>query len=144
MPCSVKGCKKKEFKDGFCTAHMPKPASSGSPIYTLVLGRTKGMKAVNATFATAAASKTKSEPYAQRIEHLRTSGPSSGGEESVHGISCLHDTQPSNNVTVWYSWQGNAMTVWGLGSHAGGSGAGNNKYSMLWCDGTNKTWTRPG
>jgi hypothetical protein len=34
------------------------------------------------------------------------------------------------------------MTVWGLGSHKGGSGAGNKKYTMTWFDGTSKNWTR--
>jgi len=142
MTCSVEGCNKKEFKDGLCTAHMPKAAKVDAPVYTVVLGRAQGALAANVGFAALAASSTPSDPYQQRIEALRGSGPKTGGEEIVHGVSCLHDTQKANNVTVWYSWSGNAMTVWGLGSHAGGSGAGNKKYSMTWFDGTNKSWTR--
>ena len=144
MSCSFPGCKKKEFKDGYCASHLPKPKKADAPVYTVALGRVRGATEVNATFASTAESTAASAPYKNRIEHLRSLGPASGGEESVHGISCLHDTQKANNCTVWYSWQGNAMTVWGLGSHSGGSGAGNKKYTMLWCDGTNKNWTRPG
>lgn len=140
--CSAEGCKKKPFKDGLCTTHMPKAPKADKPTYTVVLARASDATKVNTTFAALAASAKPAQPYKQRIEHLRTTGPASGGEEDVHGISCLHDTQPSNNITVWYSWQGNAMTVWGLGSHTGGSGSGNDKYAMLWYDGTNKTWSR--
>lgn len=141
--CKFEGCKKKAFADGdFCTTHRPKPPTADKPVYTVVLGRANGATAANTTFANLAESSTSADPYKQRIEHLRAAGPASGGEENVHGIACLHDTQPSNNVTVWYSWQGEAMTVWGLGSHSGGSGAGNDKYTMTWFDGTSKNWTR--
>jgi hypothetical protein len=140
--CSVDKCKKTAFKDGLCTVHMPKAPKSDAPVYTVVLGRSKGSTSPNSSFASLAESKTPSQPYKNRIEHLRASGPNSGGEEQVHGVACLHDTQKANNVTVWYSWMGKAMTVWGLGSHSGGSGAGNAKYAMLWFDGTNKSWTR--
>ena len=138
----AKTCPKKEFKNGLCVDHVPKAPKVDAPVYTVVLGRVGGATVVNSTFASLAESSTPSANYKQRIEHLRGAGPRSGGEESVHGISCLHDTQPSNNVTVWYSWSGAAMTVWGLGGHTGGSGAGNDKYDMVWCDGKSKTWSR--
>ena len=141
--CSFKDCNKKAFKEGLCTVHMPKAPKADKPIYTVVVGRTQGAASANTAFAALTGSSTPAEPYKQRIEHLLAAGPASGGEENVHGIACLHDTQPSNNVTVWYSWQGSAMTVWGLGSHAGGSGAGNDKYAMTWFDGTSKSWNRP-
>lgn len=60
----------------------------------------------------------------------------------MHGMMSNHLTQPSNNCTVWYSWRDKVLTVWGLGSHTGGSGAGNRRYAMTWCDGTSKNWTR--
>src|SRR5262249_43563477 len=142
MACSVSGCKKKEIKDGFCKDHLPKGPKAETPVYTVALARPESGK-VNESFATLANSDKKAQPYKQRIEFIRSNGSATGGEELVHEVSCLHDTQPSNNVTVWYSWKGNAMTVWGLGKHTGGEGAGNSKYSMLWYDGTNKTWTRP-
>lgn len=140
--CSVDKCNKKDFQDGFCTVHMPKKAAVGATAYNMVLARAKGVNTVNVAFSALAATSTPNEPYKQRIEHLRSVGPSSGGEEMVHNVSCLHDTQKANNVTVWYSWSGNTITIWGLGSHSGGSGAGNKKYSMTWFDGTNKNWTR--
>lgn len=140
--CSFKGCKKKDFKDGLCTTHMVKAPTASATVYTMVLARAQGALAPNGAFAGLAASATKGSNYKQRIEAIRSAGPVHGGEETVHGVSCLHDTQPSNNMTVWFSWQGNAMTVWGLGNHKGGSGAGNDKYSMTWFDGTNKNWSR--
>jgi hypothetical protein len=140
--CSFDKCKKKPFKDGLCTVHMPKAPKADAPVYTWRPGLAKGALKPDAGFSKSCESDTPSEPYQKRIEHLRLAGPSNGGAEMVHGISCLHDTQASNNVTVWYSWQGNEMTVWGLGSHSGGSGAGNDSYSMLWCDGKSKSWTR--
>ena len=143
MTCSFKGCKKKEFKDGLCTTHMVKTSAADKPVYTFVVGCAEGATSPNSTFAAMTKLSSSATPYKQRIEHLRGNGPASGGEENVHGIACLHDTQPSNNCTIWYSWQGNAMTVWGLGNHTGGSGAGNNKYTMTWFDGTSKNWTRP-
>lgn len=140
--CSFKGCKKKEFKDGLCSVHMKKLPTAEAVVYSMVLGRAQGAVSVNETFAAKAALDTSNDPYKQRIEYLRSDGPSSGGEELVHGISCLHDTQKANNVTVWFSWNQNTITIWGLGSHSGGSGAGNDKYTMTWFDGTSKNWTR--
>jgi hypothetical protein len=143
MTCSAPGCKKKEFRDGFCSAHIPKAATAGAKVYTLCLARKESERNVNHGFAQLAAKSTPAEPYKQRIEHLRSSGPPGlGAEEYVHEIWCKHDTQKANNVTVWYSWGGDTMTVWGLGSHVGGSGAGNDKYGMLWYDGTSKNWQR--
>lgn len=135
-------CKRKAFRDGLCTDHMPKPKKADAPVYTFELARAKGATSPDSTFAALAESDTSADPYKRRIEHLLATGPRRGGEELVHQVSCLHDTQPSNNCTVWFSWSGNAMTVWGLGSHSGGSGAGNNSYTMTWFDGTNKSWTR--
>jgi len=140
--CSYPGCKKKEFLEGLCSTHKPKSRTATSPVYTLSLAKAKGETSANAAFASLAASTEPSAPYKRRIEHLLSSGPVSGGEELVHNISCLHDTQKANNCTVWYSWSGTTLTVWGLGQHAGGSGAGNKKYSMTWYDGTSKKWTR--
>lgn len=141
--CKFDGCEKKEFREGLCTVHMKKKPAAAAAVPTLFLARAKGLKTVHAQFQALAASTSNSEPYANRIEHLMSSGPvSQGGAESVHGVLCLHDTQSANNCTVWYSWDNNQMTVWGLGSHSGGSGAGNDKYSMVWFDGTNKSWTR--
>ncbi len=102
----------------------------------------QGSTTPNAQFAARAADTTGASPYKQRIEAIQSWGPQTAGAEMVHGISCLHDTQKANNVTVWYSWSDDQLTVWGLGSHTGGSGAGNRKYEMLWYDGTNKKWTR--
>lgn len=141
--CKFEKCNKKDFKDGFCSMHIPKPKAVDAVVYTLVLGRTNGGAPVNDAFAALSESSSHSDPYKQRIEVIRNAGPVIGGEENVHGVMCLHDTQKANNVSVWYSWNGNTLTVWGLGSHAGGSGAGNNKYAMLWFDGKNKNWTRP-
>ncbi len=76
--------------------------------------------------------------YAKRIEHLLTSGSSDAKGEMVHGVMCLHDTQAGNNLTVWYRWTGNTMTVYGLGNHT----TSNSKYEMAWFDGSNKKWTR--
>jgi hypothetical protein len=109
-----------------------------------VIGRSAGAVAADPTFAALCQSATPAEPFKQRIEHIRSSGPQgAGAAELVHNILCSHDTQASNNCTVWYSWNGTVLTIWGLGSHAGGSGAGNRKYTMTWCDGTSKKWTRP-
>lgn len=138
--CSVGECNRKEVKDGFCSTHLPKGKSAGAKVCTVALGRLKGMVAANASFAALADSDTQAAPYKRRIEHLRSSGPTLGQPELVHGIQCLHDTQPSNNKTVWYTWQGDTITIWGLGGHVG---KGNSSYDMLWCDGTNKTWKRP-
>ena len=124
-----------------CAKHRPKTVTK-VVTYTLFLARSNGATDPNTTFADLAASTKKTDPYAQRIEHLRGAGPKSGGAELVHSISCLHDTQPSNNKTVWYSWADTTITIWGLGNHTGGSGAGNNQYSMLWFDGTTKSWSR--
>jgi len=145
--CSFANCKKKPYKDGLCTNHIPKAKAVSATVHTVALARADGATDVNAAFASLAASQTQAAPYQQRIEAIRSSGPTRGGEENVHDVLCLHDTQPSNNITVWYSWSGNgesgsAMTVWGLGSHKGGSGAGNKKYTMTWFDGTSKNWTR--
>ncbi|WP_295527038.1 hypothetical protein [uncultured Pseudacidovorax sp.] len=140
--CSYPKCSKKAFRDGLCTTHMPKAPAVDRPIYTWQPGLVKGLLKPNQTFMTLCEKDTPAEPYKRRIEHLRLNGPTGGSPELVHGILCLHDTQKANNVTVWYSWEGVAMTVWGLGSHSGGSGAGNRKYTMTWCDGTNKSWSR--
>lgn len=109
-----------------------------------VIGRSAGAVAPNPTFAALCQSTTPAEPFQQRIEHIRSSGSqAAGAAELVHKILCSHDTQAANNCTVWYSWSGTVLTIWGLGSHTGGSGAGNSKYTMTWCDGTSKKWTRP-
>lgn len=110
---------------------------------SFVLARSAGDVPVNSTFSAKAASASGAEPYSQRIAHILSCGTDNSGAEMVHGVRCSHATQPSNNCTVWFSWAGTMMTVWGLGSHRGGSGAGNAKYAMVWFDGTSKTWTRP-
>lgn len=141
--CKQADCNKKAFgTEDFCTTHRPKPASSSSPVYVVLLARASGSTKVNQTFESLANKKTPAEPYKQRIEHLRSTGPSNGSTENVHGVYCLHDTQKSNNVTVWYSWNENTITIWGLGSHTGGNGSGNDKYTMTWFDGTSKNWSR--
>ena len=138
----AKTCPKKAFLNDLCTDHQPKAPKADASVYTVMLARAEGATAPNSTFAALAGSSKPTENYKQRIEHLRTSGPRTGGEESVHGVSCLHDTQPSNNVTVWFSWSDKTLTIWGLGSHSGGSGAGNDSYTMVWFDGKNKSWSR--
>lgn len=118
--------------------------SATETINTLTLAHSLEQTAPNVTFAEVANSSVGAFPYKQRIKHLLDSGTNYNvGAELVHGVSCCHDTQPSNNCTVWFSWTGNSMKVYGLGSHVGGSGSGNRKYEMLWFDGTNKKWTRP-
>lgn len=142
--CSVKPCKKKDFKDGMCSDHWrlaQAPVGPGA-VYNFVFGAAVGA-AVNPQFLALGGSFRKGEEYGKRIQHLTSLGPASGGEEDVHGRQCLHDTQKSNNLSVWYSWSGNTMTVWGLGSHKGGDGAGNDSYVIsCWYDGTSKTWKR--
>jgi hypothetical protein len=143
--CAFENCNRKAFRDGLCVDHMPKPKKAADPVCTVYLARPAGQTTPPPAFLALSRSATPAHPYKQRIEHLRQSGPVWGSPELVHDVECLHDTQPSNNVTVWYSWDRNqnVMTVWGLGSHSGGSGAGNDSYQMLWFDGTNKTWIRP-
>lgn len=118
------------------------PPPSGKRTFASLLACPAGATSPNDAFAALASSETPSNPYKRRIEAIESWGASSGGQEMVHGVACLHDTQKANNCTVWYSWKGDRMTVWGLGSHSGGSGAGNNKYSMTWYDGKSKNWTR--
>ena len=116
----------------------PKWAAEGR----FVIGRSGGAVAVNATFADLCETDTPAQPYKRRIQHILSEGEVTTGAELVHGIMCKHLTQKSNNCTVWFSWNSKVLTIWGLGKHAGGNGAGNSSYTMTWCDGTNKTWTR--
>jgi hypothetical protein len=144
MACKVTNCSKKEFQDGLCSIHYRERANQApkaAPVaHNFALGRTGGV--VNVQFAALAACRTPPDHFALRIDSLTSEGSRHGGEEECHGVWCLHETQKGGNVTVWYSWIGNTMDVWGLGRHKGGDGAGNDSYEMLWFDGTNKNWTR--
>ncbi|HTV40748.1 MAG TPA: hypothetical protein VMF08_09245 [Candidatus Sulfotelmatobacter sp.] len=146
MPCSVAKCKKKEFKEGYCADHFreakAKEAKPDKPVYSWKAGLIAGQTDPNDTFYNLCVSDTQDAPYLQRIEKLCSDGPQEAKQENVHGIPCLHDTQKGANVTIWYSWKGNIMTVWGLGSHSGGNGARNNNYQMTWYDGKSKNWDR--
>ncbi|MDR6788357.1 hypothetical protein J2Y58_001715 [Sphingomonas sp. BE138] len=82
-------------------------------------------------------------PYKQRIEAIKSDGPPERARrEMVNNVSCLHDTQKANNCTVFYDWQGSTLKVYGLGSHVGGSGAGNSKYGGLWYTGKKFSYNR--
>ncbi len=144
--CSAQGCKKKDFKDGLCSTHWTAAQGPRGPqaTYNFVFAPGPGGGAPNAKLTALGASLKKGEEYAKRITHLTSLGPQAGGEEDVHGTICLHDTQKSNNLTVFFTWAGNTMTVHGLGGHKGGDGAGNDNYDIAcWKDGTKKSWKRP-
>ena len=145
MPnCSAPGCSKFALGGtGLCVKHGGKVPVSSKAAYSVVLARAQGATQPDAGFASLAASRSKGSNWADWIDSVRDSGPSLGQKEMVHGVSCLHDTQKANNLTIWYNWDGSTMTVYGVGNHRGGSGAGNDQYEMTWFDGKSKTWSRP-
>ena len=84
--CSVKGCKKKPFQDGLCTDHMPKAKKADGPVYTWQAGLVNGALKPDDSFFVLCESSSASEPYKQRIEHLRQAGPQRGGGVRARAI----------------------------------------------------------
>ena len=82
------------------------------------------------------------EDYSDRFFALLAKGHVGGTAEKIHNCMVYHDTQPRANRTVFYDWQGKSLRIFGVGSHSGGSGAGNDSYTFIWFDGKSKDYTR--
>ncbi|MCA9137536.1 MAG: hypothetical protein KDB00_12280 [Planctomycetales bacterium] len=118
-------------------AEPAKPANAkNSPDASVLLMCMGNSTTPNSAFAAAC------QDYSDRFFAILAKGSPRGGTENVHGCHVFHDTQPSANRTVFFDWQGNNMRVFGVGSHAGGDGTGNDSYTFIWFDGKNKKYTR--
>lgn len=115
---------------------LKKAATSRDPEAEVLLMCANGASKPNDTFAAAC------QDYTDRFFAILAKGPGGGAPERVHGCMVYHDTQPSANRTVFYDWQGKNLRVFGVGSHVGGNGAGNDSYGFTWFDGKSKNYTR--
>lgn len=82
------------------------------------------------------------QDYSDRFFAILAKGPAGGAPEQIHGCMVYHDTQKSANRTVFYNWQGKNLRIFGVGSHSGGDGAGNDSYTFTWFDGKSKDYKR--
>lgn len=125
---------------GLCSKHGGK-VTVEKVVYGYCLVPEGGLLAVNETFAERAGQHL----YQKAIQNFLTKGPGGASRAySVNGVMLAHDTcgaGTGNHASVFFRWAGNTMHVYALGYHPGDD---MKKYELMWYDGSDLKWTRPG
>jgi hypothetical protein len=127
-----KQCKNLEHLNGFCVEHQPpKPSNKSHAVpLTWQAMQQDGTTTVNPAF------QIECNAMAKRINEVCQNGIHPGGmtfQGKKGTFQLLHDTQPRSNNVFFYNWNGNVLTVYGVGYH---SGQDNKHYKLVWYNGS--------
>jgi hypothetical protein len=134
-------CGKPDIGDsGLCHKHGGKVISK-TVVYGFCLNPENGGTDVNTAFSERAGEHL----YKKAIENFMGKGPSGASRAYVvNGVSVSHDTcgaGTGNHASVFFKWNGSIMNVYALGYHPGSD---LKKYELMWYNGSEIKWTRPG